>query len=83
MAWFYILYSMKLDRYYLGHTSEVVVERLRKHLSDRKHWTGRAQDWRIMYTEAFEDKASAYRREREVKSWKKRSRVEALIDGSR
>ncbi|MBL0127492.1 MAG: GIY-YIG nuclease family protein [Flavobacteriales bacterium] len=83
MAWFYVLHSEKLDRYYVGHTSETVAEGLRKHLSDRKHWTGRAQDWQVVYTEDHPDKASAYRREREVKGWKKRSRVEELICASR
>ena len=83
MALFYILYSSTLDRYYIGHTSEAIEERLRKHLSDKKHWTGRANDWRVMYTEVHPDKATAYRRELEVKGWKKRSRIEALISAAR
>ena len=41
MAYFYILYSSVLDRYYVGHTTEALEERLRKHLSDHARWTAR------------------------------------------
>ena len=67
MALFYILYSAGLDRYYVGHTTEAMEERLRKHLSMRGHWTSRAQDWRVVYTETYPDKGLAYAREREVR----------------
>ena len=79
MALFYILFSATLDRYYIGHTGESMEERLRKHLADHTHWTARAKDWRVVHIEPFPDKASAYRREREVKAWKKRQRIEALF----
>ncbi len=82
MAWFYILYSVSLDRYYVGHTTEDLPERLRKHLSAHRGWTARAKDWCVGYHEGFESKSQVYRREMEVKGWKSRSRVEALV-GSR
>ena len=78
MAWFHILYSGSLDRYYVGHTTEDLHERLRKHLSAHRSWTARAKDWSVVYHEVFGSKSQAYRREREVKGWKSRSRVEAL-----
>lgn len=79
MATFYILHSTALDRYYIGHTTEAIEERLRKHLSAHRGWTARAKDWRLAYQENYPDKSAAYRRELEVKSWKKRERIEALI----
>lgn len=72
-----------MDRFYLGHTTEPMDERLRKHLSAHKGWTARAKDWRVVYTEQHPEKAAAYRRELEVKSWKKRSHIEALISAAR
>ena len=81
-AWFYILFSPLLDRYYLGHTSETPEERLRKHLTMRGHWTSRARDWRIMLAEPHPNKSAAYARERQVKAWKSRSRIEALIQSA-
>jgi putative endonuclease len=79
MAWFYMLYSASLGRFYIGHTVLTVEERLIKHLGDHKAWTSRAKDWRITYREQHPDKASAMRRERDVKAWKKRERIQALI----
>jgi len=78
-ATFYILYSATLDRYYIGHTTEPLEERLRKHLANHGHWTARAKDWRVVHREECADKSAAYRREREVKGWKSRGRIEDLI----
>lgn len=80
MSFFYILYSNLLDQYYIGHTSESLEERLRKHLSNHSGFTGKAKDWIIIYFEEFETKSLAYRRELEVKKWKSRIRVEKLIN---
>ncbi|MBK8672065.1 MAG: GIY-YIG nuclease family protein [Bacteroidetes bacterium] len=63
----YILYSISLDKYYVGHT-ENLDERLRKHLTNHKGFTSAAKDWKIVYTEKFENKSAAYKRELEVKS---------------
>lgn len=80
MAWFYILYSAEIDRYYIGHTEQPIEERLKKHLGDHKAWTGRAKDWVIRYREQHPDKSAAMRREREVKGWRSRTRVEKLCE---
>jgi predicted GIY-YIG superfamily endonuclease len=37
----------------------------------------------VVHTEMLPDKSAAYRREREVKGWKKRDRIEALIGAAR
>ena len=78
MAWLYILHSATLDKFYIGHTEQTVEQRLSKHLGDHHAWTSRAKDWRIAYREEHSNKASAMQREREVKGWKKPSRIEAL-----
>ena len=75
---FYILYSANADRYYVGHTSEPIEERLRKHNSQHKGFTGKFHDWVVVYTEAFGTKSEAYRRELQVKGWKSRKRIEEL-----
>ncbi|KIO51386.1 GIY-YIG nuclease family protein [Flavobacterium hibernum] len=82
MSFFYILYSNLLNQYYVGHTSESLQERLRKHLSNHSGFTGKAKDWIVIYFEEFETKSLAYKRELEVKKWKSRVRVEKLINGS-
>ena len=82
MFYFYILYSKSLDKYYLGHTSEPLEERLRKHLSNHSGFTSKAKDWEIVYSEKFDDKSSAYKRELEVKKWKSKTRIEKLISSA-
>ncbi|MBL7811480.1 MAG: GIY-YIG nuclease family protein, partial [Bacteroidetes bacterium] len=70
------------DKYYLGYTCDELAERLRKHNSNHKGFTGSQADWKIVYSEAFSSKTEAYARERQVKSWKSRKRIQALIAGS-
>ena len=81
-AVFYILFSTLGDVYYIGHTTEPMDERLRKHNSDHKGFTGKYRDWSVVYFENFESKALAYARERAVKKWKNRKRIGRPIAGS-
>jgi len=75
----YILYSEELDRYYIGST-ENVEERLKKHLANHAGFTGKAKDWQIKYTEEFFEKIQALKREKQLKGWKNRTRIEQLIE---
>ncbi len=79
MCQFYILYSSILDKYYIGHTCDNIEERLRKHNTNHKGFTGGVNDWVLLYQESFLDKQGAYAREREVKRWKSRKKIEKLI----
>ena len=63
----------------MGHTEDVPSERLRRHNSNHKGFTGKGKDWEIVSLELFSTKAEAYAREREIKSWKSRKRIEHLI----
>jgi len=80
MATFYILYSKNLDAYYVGHTTMLVEERLSRHLSNHKGYTAKSKDWIIVYVERFSTKSEAYARERKVKNWKSRKKIEMLIN---
>jgi putative endonuclease len=75
MAHFYILYSKHCDRYYIGHTSTELSERLRKHNSNHNGFTGKSSDWEIVYFEVYATKSLAYFREKEVKRWKTRKMI--------
>jgi len=54
-------------------------ERLRRHNSNHKGFTGKVGDWVIVYSEGFAEKPLAMKREREIKGWKSRERIEKLI----
>ena len=74
----YIIYSASLDKFYIGHTSNIN-ERLIKHNSNHNGFTGGVNDWVIVYQEIYSKKEEAYQREREIKKWKSRKMIEKLI----
>jgi len=76
--YFYILYSSIRDKYYVGHTNELS-GRLRRHNSNHLGFTGTTNDWTLVYSELYENKSEAYKREREVKGWKSRKMIEFLV----
>ena len=75
----YILYSSSLNKFYVGHTGDTLEVRLLKHLANHKGYTARAKDWQIVYTEEFDTKSLAYKRELEIKSWESAAKIKALI----
>jgi len=76
--WVYIIYSPGIDRYYIGYSTDPA-GRLRKHNASHIGFTGRAKDWQLVYSEKLPDKEKAIERERELKSWKSRKKLEKLI----
>ncbi|MFW5645392.1 MAG: GIY-YIG nuclease family protein, partial [Bacteroidota bacterium] len=74
----YLIYSSKLDRYYIVHTSDMK-GRLRRHNTSHKGFTGKSNDWEVVYTEKFSTKIEAYSREMEIKKKKSRKYIENLI----
>ena len=78
MYYTYILYSKNIDRYYIG-MSENPERRLLFHLSGISKYTSRASDWSIVYLESFQTKAEAMEREKQIKRWKSRKKIEELI----
>ena len=74
----YILYSEILDKYYIGSTSNLE-DRLKKHNHAHKGFTSNGQPWKLLYNEVFENKSQALIREKQLKAWKNRERLESLI----
>ncbi len=84
MYYCYILYSQKLDKYYIGSTNDVQ-GRLSRHNSSNKGFTSTGKPWGLKYFEQFEDRKSALAREQQLKKWKNRALIERLVqeqDGS-
>ena len=82
MAYVYILFSETLNKYYIESTEGLIEERLRKHLSDHKGYTGKAKDWKVVFAELLPDKHQALIRVKQIKSWKSRNMLEKLISGT-
>ena len=81
MASVYIIYSEKLDRYYIGVTQNLE-ERIKKHNRNNRGFTGKAIDWELQHQEVFETKTEALRREKEITNWKSRQMIEQLINNN-
>jgi len=73
----YILYSEKLDRYYIGSTGNPE-DRLRKHNRSKMDLLQR-ETWKLVYKEIYATKTNALLREKQLKNWKNRERIESLI----
>ncbi|MBC9797156.1 GIY-YIG nuclease family protein [Sinomicrobium sp. FJxs] len=55
----YILFSQKIDKFYIGVTANLL-ERLKKHNSNHKGFTGKTNDWQLVYKETFNSKTQAH-----------------------
>jgi len=65
----YIIYSNKYGRYYIG-SAEKAEERLEKHNKKKVRSTKGFVPWELIYKESFENRAEAFKRERQLKSHK-------------
>ena len=74
----YILISEKRNRYYIGCTSNLS-KRLVRHRQKSKGFTGSVSDWELKHKEEYTAKEAAYQRERVIKNWKSRKKIEQLI----
>ncbi|MBT8318866.1 MAG: GIY-YIG nuclease family protein, partial [Gramella sp.] len=53
--------------------------RLQKHLQSTVEFTSKVKDWQLKYSEVFETNKDALDRERRIKSWKSRKKIESTI----
>jgi putative endonuclease len=75
----YILYSISLDRYYVGYTNDLK-RRLSEHNRKKGKYTDKGIPWKFFYTEDFESKKMAMSREANIKSEKSKSYIIELIN---
>ena len=77
----YIIYSVCLNKHYVGHCEDLD-NRLFRHNNSGSKYTKKANDWKVVYTEIFFTKAEAFRREMEIKKKKSRKYIDWLISSS-
>ncbi|MFC6875629.1 GIY-YIG nuclease family protein [Flavobacterium myungsuense] len=78
MFYVYILYSKTVDKYYVG-SCQNIQERLNNHLNSRSKYTKIAKDWELKYSESFDSRSEACRREMQIKKMKSRKYIESLL----
>jgi len=74
----YILYSNRLNKYYIGITEDLV-RRLGEHNRGKSNFTRKGNAWVLVYKEDFSSKAAAFKRELQIKKKKSRNYIENLI----
>jgi putative endonuclease len=75
----YILFSENFNKIYIGYTSNIEQRFLSHNQLSKKGYTVKYRPWRIVYTESFEDKKQAIKREKELKSAKGRNWIHKTI----
>ena len=78
----YILYSEKIDRYYVGYTNDIH-RRLSEHNRFKGKFTDSGIPWKVVYTEQYISKIEAKNRERFIKRKKSKQFILELIKNSR
>ncbi|PIR73850.1 MAG: endonuclease [Candidatus Moranbacteria bacterium CG10_big_fil_rev_8_21_14_0_10_35_21] len=68
MYFVYIIKSEKSGKYYIGVTSNLI-QRLRHHNSGANKSTKNRGPWLLVFQENFNDKKSAWLREKQIKSY--------------
>ncbi|KXK55593.1 MAG: excinuclease ABC subunit C [Chlorobi bacterium OLB5] len=66
MHYVYIIHSKSLNRFYAGET-ENVTERLIGHVSNKNKYTGKAKDWKLVWTAELPDRKTALVLEKKIK----------------
>ena len=77
----YILYSERFGRYYVG-SCQNIEERLLRHNAGATTSTKAYRPWQLVYSEKYETKTEAIKREFEIKKKKSRKYIEYIIESS-
>ena len=81
MYYVYILYSENYDRYYIGQT-DTIEARLKRHNAGEVKSTKHYNPWILKYTEKFESRSDAMKREKFLKKQKSKEFFRTLIGSS-
>jgi len=74
----YIIFSGKLDRYYIGYTTDIG-KRIIEHNSGASAFTSKATDWVLKWKNHFTSRELAMQEERRIKAKKSRKYIEYLV----
>ena len=77
----YILFSKKLNKYYVGSTPDIE-RRLADHNRGKEKFTKTGIPWILVYQEMYNSLAEARRRELQIKKQKSRKYIEQLISSA-
>ena len=80
MHFVYILYSEKLDRFYIGESVDPH-RRLEFHRAGTERFSACTDDWILVFKKAFPSRSAALITEKKIKSSKSRKTIQRWING--
>ncbi|MCE2708281.1 MAG: GIY-YIG nuclease family protein [Bacteroidota bacterium] len=80
MFFVYVLYSPSANKFYVGYTSNLESRLLSHNELGTKDWTKRYRPWNLVYTESYESKSSALKREQELKTGVGREFIQKILN---
>ncbi len=80
MHYVYILYSEKINKYYIGETHNIQL-RIQRHDSEYydNKWTAKGKPWKLFHQIDCQSKSQALKIERHIKRMKSRKYIENLV----
>jgi putative endonuclease len=78
----YVLKSLKNKKRYIGYASKTPTERLRGHNKSDNTWTSQNRPFELLYSEEYDSKTIALKREKFLKSGQGRKFLDNLFPGS-
>ena len=75
----YILFSVKLNRYYVGQTNDLS-SRLKRHNAGVENYTSKGLPWEIVYQVKVTTRSEAMRMEKKIKNFKSQERIREFIE---
>jgi len=79
MYYIYALYSLKYNKIYIGYTSNIEQRQNSHNHPLNKGYTGKFRPWELIYSESIDDKKSAMKREKQLKSAQGRKFIRSII----
>lgn len=79
MYYTYILFSEKLNKFYIGSTSDLRT-RLKDHNDGKSVFTSQGKPWKLVYYEAFCEKQDALNEEKFLKTGQGREKRKYLLN---
>jgi len=75
----YVLHNLKYDKIYIGFSSDIEKRLIAHNHQSNKGWTKKFQPWNLIYSEIFEEKDQAMKREKQLKSAQGRNFIRTNI----
>jgi putative endonuclease len=79
MFFVYVLYSPSANKFYVGYTSNLESRLLSHNELGTKDWAKRYRPWELVYTESYQTKSSALKREKELKTGVGREFIQKML----